>query len=74
MNNNELYKIAELITDKTTDLCDRLVDKVCKVHESNRERVAKVIAFVLVKTILKNYMFNMQMYEIKHGEEDLGQR
>ena len=74
MNNDKLYKMAEIVADTTTDLCDKLVDKVCEMHDANRERVAKVIAFVLVKTVLKKYMYNMQMYELKHGEEDLGQK
>lgn len=74
MNNNKMYELADLFTDKTIEAYDRLVDRLCKIHEQNREIIAKAVAFVLVKTVLKKYMYNMQMYEIKHGEEDIGQR
>lgn len=71
MKNNKMYELADLVTDKTIKVYDKLVDKVCEVHEQSREMVAKAVAYVLVKTVLKKYMFNMQMYELKHWEEDI---
>lgn len=71
MINLNLYEFADMVTDTTNLVFDKLVDKVCEVHEQSREMVAKAVAYVLVKTVLKDYMFNMQMYELKHWEEDI---
>lgn len=71
MKDNKMYELADLVTDKTIKVYDKLVDKVCQVHEQSREMVAKAVAYVLVKTVLKDYMYNMKMYELKHWEEDI---
>lgn len=62
--------IDELI-DKLYELYDRLFDKVGKIHETNCQKVRRAIASIIEKTYLGNYMINMEMYEVKHGVQDL---
>ena len=65
--------IDELI-DKLYELYDKLADKTNEIHVANCQKIKRVIASIIEKTYLGNYMINMQMYEIRHGEQDLSPR
>lgn len=59
MNNVDPYEII-----------DSILNKLNEIHESNVEKIYKTIAIILSKTVLKNYMYNAMLYEMKHFEED----
>lgn len=42
--------------------------------EELRLKLKKLYAKLLQKTYLGNYMFNMEIYEMKHYEQDSGPR
>lgn len=65
--------IDELI-NKLYNLYDKLADKTEEIHVKNCQKIKCLIASLIEKTYLCNYMINMQMYEIRHGEEDLEPR
>ena len=58
------------IIDELYNQYDKLEEKIVEIHECYCERAGKIIATILLKTVLKNYYYNMLMYEIKHGEQD----
>lgn len=65
--------IYELI-DKLYELYDKLADKTEEIHIKNCQKIKCLIASLIEKTYLGDYMINMQMYELRHGEEDIAPR
>ena len=49
---------------------DKFEEKVYELHEYVCKKFGQALGTILLKTYLKNYYINMQMYEIKHGEQD----
>lgn len=68
---NDLDQFIDSAAVKIVEISNIVSDKLCEIQERNAERIAKAIAFVLVKTVLKDYMVNMSAYELKHWEEDM---
>lgn len=68
---NDLDQFIDSAAVKIVEISNIVSDKLCEIQEKNAERIAKAIAFVLVKTVLKDYMMRMSAYELKHWEEDM---
>ena len=68
---NELDQFIDTAADKIVEISNIVSDKLCEIQEKNAERIARAIAFVLVKTVLKDYMMRLSAYELKHWEEDI---
>lgn len=68
---NDLDQFIDTAAVKIVEISNIVSDKLCEIQERNAERIAKAIAFVLVKTVLKDYMMRMSVYELKHWEEDI---
>ena len=84
MKDNKMYEILDIADEKTNELSkapiyvivdayNKIINKINDIREANQLRLAKVAAYILCKTVLKNYLHEMMMYE-RYAEEDQEER
>ena len=64
-----MSKIDNLI-DKAYEMEDKLEQDIYNRYIESLAMLSKAYGFLIQKIFLRNYFFQMQMYELKHGDQD----
>lgn len=65
----KIDKCIDRVSDKSVRLTNHVSNTIVKIQNANASMNRKILGYIIEKTFLRNYMFQMQIYE-RYSEQD----